>query len=178
MAAPTLVEQQYYLLGMLSKGGVGYPSGKGYPKLTFEKKLYSPDTTTGKSSFASSVFNGTNVSSRAFDNSTSTYWGSVTAGTTEYVGVDFVTPIIIGAVSVHCVSVNYKMARFALEGSDDMLNWTIVAEKIMANNNNKQFFDIDNNTAFRYWRVRNNGTTYAGTMIYIYELEMCTGGLI
>lgn len=139
---------------------------------SFSGAAYGPGLTPGKSYFASSQYSSTYSAARAFDDDDATYWRSASASTDEYIGVDFGSgnSKTIELLTIKNYS-SYGMANFKLQGSNNGTDYTDIYTGTTQNNQGTQPIAISNNTAYRYYRVKNDGTPY-GAHIRIHEIEM------
>ena len=138
--------------------------------ITTSYKIYGADLTGGESYIASSEYSSTYAASKAFDGRTSTYWRPSGITTAEYIGVDFGSSKTIGMITLQSAN-GYCVADFLFQGSNDGSSWSTLYSGTAANNANVQFFEIDNTDAYRYYRVKNNGTPY-GSYIRLCEIQM------
>ena len=141
-----------------------------YIEITEIHNLYGPDETAGQSYIESSEYSATYTASKAFDDNDSTYWRPSGITTDEYVGVDFGSGRTIGLITFKS-GAGYCVAAFLFQGSNDGSSWSTLYSGTASNVADVQYFKIENTTAYRYYRIKNNGTPY-GSNIRIYEIQM------
>ena len=133
-------------------------------------KVYGADITGGEPYIESSEYSATYTASKAFDDNDSTYWRPSGITTDEYVGVDFGSSQTIGLITFKSRA-GYCVADFLFQGSNDGSSWSTLYSGTAANVSDVQYFAIGNTTAYRHYRLKNNGTPY-GTAIRLYEIQM------
>lgn len=127
--------------------------------------------TNGSGDFAINEFEAyaTYAKSSAFDNSNSTYWGSLqTSGSISgagCIGYDFgvgVTKAITGfTIKQHAA--NQAINSVKVQRSDNGSDWTDVATVAITADTSLQTKSFTNTTAARYWRLLANAETASGS---------------
>ena len=138
--------------------------------MSHNHKFLSTDVTAGHTYFAYSELSSKYSADKAFDNNNSTYWRPVGITTDEYVGVDFGAGKTILWVTLYSSS-SYRIRYFMVQGSNNASDWYGLYSGTALNSSAKQFFVLNNSTAYRYYRIKNNGAPYS-TRIQINEIEM------
>lgn len=128
-------------------------------------EIFSADITSGQTF---SAYSGT--AANAFDDSTGTYWQSGGITTNEYIQVQLSTAKVVKALTIY----NYSgrgIKDFLLLASNNGSDWTQLYSGV-ADFSSKSMFVFDNDAAYAYYRVKNNGTPYYSSYIRIYEIEL------
>ena len=136
------------------------PVGYRYQKISFSGAVV-----TALNQYSSSY-----PPSKAIDGSTSTYWYGTTA--VNWICVQLAAAKVVTQVRMYLSS--YYIKTFTVSGSNDGETFTqLGGEYTAASSTTGKWYEIpiQNNTAYRYYRI-NTLTTYSSS-IYLYELEFC-----
>ena len=122
----------------------------------------------------------TNYAWKIFDGDDSTSWNTSSAGgqigTT--IGYQFASPTIVKRIAIKVPAGSYGacLKDFDFEGSNDGTIYTPLGSFTQQNNDGLQYFDINNNTAYTYYRIRTTSYTYrnsgTGTDYSIYSMQL------
>lgn len=111
----------------------------------------------------------TNVSSLAFDGSTSTYWETRTA-LPQWIQCALLEPKAVNKFRYYS-GASYRIRAYKLEASNDLSNWTELWSGENANATGWNEYTFVNTTAYKYYRWTVTSLWTAGR-IYVYELEL------
>ena len=123
---------------------------------------------SGQVIFSSSVSAAWNV----FDRNISTSWASET-NTNSWVGYKFTENKIVKRVSFNSYasgSSDFRVKNFKIQASNDNSNWTDLFSGTASASSDEQFFDINNNNSYLYYRMYVTDV-YSGAFIQIIELQ-------
>ena len=185
MSAPTLTEQQYYLLGMLSKGVIGYGEGGGSDCSEFPQKkikLVVPSVFTtykifnsaieisaNQSTFSSSDFSSAYDSLKAFDKDENTYWAA-NGNVGQFLGVKL--NIAYPSTLLQILDKANRLQAFVFEGSNDGSNYVEIISATRPIGTDWKDFEHSNTTPYLYYRIRCSGSLYSGSNVTISEVRI------
>lgn len=110
---------------------------------------------------------GSAAKANAFDDSTSTYWGSSqTSGSVSgaaYIGYNFGSAKTVKAFSIKQNAANQGITSVKVQRSSDGSSWTDVATVALTANTTKQTNRITNSTSAQYWRLLANAEPASGS---------------
>jgi hypothetical protein len=104
----------------------------------------------------------------AFDNSTSTFWETRTAGT-QWIQCELTEAIAVTKFRLYSGGTN-RIRAYNLQGSNNLTDWTELWTGENPNLTQWNEYTFTNTTAYKYFRW--NVTSRWSTNIYIYELEL------
>ena len=122
----------------------------------------------GQSYTASTTFGTTNISSRAFDDSISTFWETRTAGN-QWIQCELREAIPVNKFRLYSGAAN-RIRAYNLQGSNNGIDFVELWTGENANATQWNEYTFTNTTAYKYYRW--NITSRWSTNIYVYELEL------
>jgi len=119
---------------------------------------------------------GTNPKEGAFDDSASTWWGSVQTGANvsgaSYIGYNFGSPVTPKAFTIK-QHANY-IGSVKVQRSSDGSSWVDVQTITISENNTKNAYSFSNSTSAQYWRLLANDNPSSGSW-QVEEIEFMVG---
>jgi len=136
--------------------------------------IYQTDFLNGGTATADSNYNVNTVPSKAFDNSTTSYWLSDDSAFPHWIKYNLGAGVVKTARKLRVFPEELQAKAFTLEGSKDDSIWVELLADDLTTTAEWNEWTFDNYESYRYYRITvtsnytGGGDTYAG----IYEIEM------